>query len=317
MLNFDPTIQKTEYIKEMKTSIKSALLLIIALLGVGVVSCDPGDDNTETITAQSFQSCYAIVNDLEDSSNQTVCTSVVIQLTLNWNRGTAEASMTGLSIGGQTYPVVKIKDMQWGVQDGDWGFINCKTPTMETSASGVTPAITDFNLRWLDRLDFAPFVGIYDPGCEFSFIIDGRYLVVGSRQPFVLAGETSSTDDEGNVFQTLRSVYTVGLDFKNRTATIAITQAQFVDLMPMLTMKFENIPFTIVDAGKRIILDADELIPSMSGTPQPEFPISNLHADITPGTGMSLTFQCDYRKKKVYTVRANVDYSNYKTAMGE
>jgi len=301
----------------MKKFIKSTLLLIAVVLGLSMTACNSGTNDIDTVTEQSFQSCYVIVTDLTGADKLAVKQSVVIQLNLNWTKGLSEVNITGLAIGGQTYPAVKIKDMQWGVQEDGWGSVVCKSPTMEASASGITPTVTDFRLRWLDRLDFAPYVGIYDPGCEFSFIVDGRYHVVGSRQPFVLAGKTKTTDDAGKIFETLKPVYTVGLDFTTNMATIVITKSQFVEDMPPLTMKFSNIPFTIADGGTRFVLQSDALTPSISGTPYPDFPISELHADIIPGTGMVLSFKCNYRKAKMYTVDVDVDYSNYQTAITE
>lgn len=299
----------------MKTIIKSTLMLIAAVLGISMTSCNSDSDVKDTVTTQSLSSCYAVVSDLENGGKTSLCTSVVIKLTLNWTTGRAEAGITGLVIGNQTYPQIVMKDIPWGFGDDNWGSAISATPTMETSASGITPAVTSFNLRWIDRMDFAPFVGTYDPGCSFSFIIDGRYHVIGSRQPFVFAGETTSSDPEGKTFSTLKPVYSVGLDFKTNMAIIAITNAQFVEGMPHMTMRFTDIPFEIKDGGSRIVLETNSLIPSVGESPQANFPISDLRATITPGAGMTLNFVCDYRKVKKYKVNANVDYTNYKDAI--
>lgn len=300
----------------MKTIIKSTLLLIAVALGFTLTSCNNDPNEHETVTQQSLLNCYAVVTDLENGGTITnICTPVVIKFWLNWTTGSAEANITGLKLGDQTYPQITLENMPWGSGDDGWGNIMTKTPAVAQSPSGITPAVTDFNLRWVDRMDFTPFIGIYDPGCYFSFIIDNRYQVIGSRQPFVLAGMTKTTDPEGNVFETLKPVYSVGLDFNSGKAKIAITNARFVNDMPPMSMMFADIPFTIKDGGTRILLESASLIPSVGESPQPNFPITGLQATIVPGSGMTLNFECDYRKQVKYTVNVNVDYTNYKDAM--
>ena len=122
-------------------------MLIAAVLGISMTSCNSDSDVKDTVTTQSLSSCYAVVSDLENGGKTSLCTSVVIKLTLNWTTGRAEAGITGLVIGNQTYPQIVMKDIPWGFGDDNWGSAISATPTMETSASGITPAVTSFNLR--------------------------------------------------------------------------------------------------------------------------------------------------------------------------
>lgn len=294
----------------MKTIIKSTLLLIAVVLGVSVTSCNDNSEPVDTVTNQKFYDCYAVITDLQDGSS-SICTPMTISLNLNWTTGSAETSINGLSVGGKQYPQVSMTDIAWGGSDDGWASAMSKTPTMVTSESGVTPVVTDFNLRWVDRLDFVPVAGVYDPGCNYSFIIDGRYHVIGSRQPFVFAGSTKTTDADGNEYETLKPVYAIGLDFSKGIADIVIKNAQFKEGMPHLTMRLSGVPFEIKDGGSRIVLEAESIIPSIGDAPQTNYPISDLQASIVPGSGMVLKFTCDFRKTAVYDVNVNVDYTNY------
>ncbi len=295
----------------MKTIIKSTLLIIAVMLGLSFSSCNDNSDPVDSKTEQEFYSCYAVVSDLQDAGSMNICTPVVIKLYLNWTKGNASMDITGLSLGGKTCPKISMTDIPWGSSEGVWGEAYSKNPTMVTSSTGITPSVEDLRLRWVDRMDFIPVAGKYDPGCVFSFVIDGRYSVIGSRQPFLFAGSTKTTDQSGNVYETLKPVYAIGLDFTNNVADIVIKNAQFQEGMPHLTMRFSSIPFTIKDGGTRIELAKESLIPSIGDAPQSSYPISDLQATITPGSGMSISFKCDFRNQAVYNVNANVDYTSY------
>lgn len=294
----------------MKTIIKSALLLIAAVIGVAVTSCNSNSEPVDTKTNQKFYKCYAVITDLQ-SGDIEICTTITISLDLNWTTGVAETDITGLSIGGKSYPQVSMTDITWGGDVDGWALAQSKTPTMVTSESGITPSVTDFSLRWVDRLDFVPVAGVYDPGCNYSFIIDNRYHVIGSRQPFVFAGSTKTKDADGNEYETLKPVYAIGLDFEKNTADIVIKNARFNEGMPHLTMRFNDVPFSIKDGGTRFELEKESLIPSIGDAPQSNYPISDLRGSIIPGSGMTLNFTCDFRKSALYDVSVNVDYTNY------
>ena len=293
---------------------KLNLLVIFALLALTMVSCsDDNKNGNDTIYEQSFMGCFATVTDLQNPTNQTVSKSITMKLTTNWTKSTCELVMTGLSIGSQSYPSLQFTGMSW--KNSGWSEITTANPRVD-SASGVAPMVTEFEFEWLDRIDLGTSVnvGAYVPALEFSFIIDGKYKVEGSRQPLVFGGTTTAKAN-GNSFTSTKSLYSITLDFENRQAAIRIANAQFAENMPSLgVMEFSGIPFTMAEDGEKIILNCEALVPSISGTPYPDFPITALHGEIEIGDGMDLDFICGFRGVP-YQVEVDVDYTSYKDAI--
>lgn len=278
-----------------------------------MTSCNSNDDPAPFVTEQSLLSCYAYVIDSQNPASPTICTPMTIKLTLDWSNEKAETQISGLKIGNSTYPVITL-NTGWKVEEG-WGKIESES-VVATSEMGVSYTLSQFELEWLDRLDLVETLGGYAPACAFEFIIDGRYKVVGSRQPMVMAGKTKSTPQNGTTFETDKSLYSVQLDFVSMTAKITIANAKFIDFMPgNITIEFPDIPFTFAENGTKIILQKDVLTPTSGGRPFDRFPINNLYAEIEPENGMDLNFICKYADKEgnktTYTVVADLDYTSY------
>lgn len=286
---------------------------LFTLLAMTLASCNDDNKGNDTIYEQSFLGCFATVTDLQNPTNQTIAKSITMKLTTNWTQQTCEIMMNGLTVGAQAYSQLNFDNMKWK-QDG-WSEITTETPKV-SSSTGIAPMVSDFEMKWLDRIDLAHVsaVGVYTPALEFSFIIDGRYKVVGSRQPLVFGGSTTASANGASFTQT-KSLYSIALDFENRQASIRIANAQFADNMPSMgMMEFAGIPFTIADEGEDIILDCAELVPSISGTPYPAFPITALRGKLEVGDGLDLSFNCGVRGT-TYTVVVDVDYTSYNDAL--
>lgn len=275
-------------------------------------SCSNGNDNIDTVYEQSFLNCYAVVTDITDPAQMTVSSPVTIKWTTNWTQLKAEGTISGLTIGGATYPTITLSDLPWTMNQ--WCVASSSAPTTSI-ASGTPSAVTNFSLSWLDRLDFGYAVGNYDPGLVFSFVLDGKYKIEGSRSPIVLAGTIESVPAEGPMFTSTKPLYSFVFDFSKRLAEIRLANIQFSDIMPQMSlMTFPGIPFTISPDGKKLFLQTESLIPCIGDTPYPNFPITQLSATVTPGQGADLDFVCTFRDMP-YNISVKADYTSYTDAI--
>lgn len=301
----------------MKKLFKFSLMAIVSIIATGFQACNTDGGSDDWITEQNILSCYATITDMQANTTtpQQIVTPVTFKLQLNWTNQHGQAWINGFKIGSMTYPTILLEDFCWNIdQNTGWSYTTTE-PEIGESATGITPTITDFVMKWIDRLDLSQTLGVYDPGFYFSFTVDGRYRVVGSRQPVILGGTTVSTSPDNENFESKRTIYSMQLNFEKRTANIGIVQANFASGMPEMNMMFKDIPFTIDNFGRSIFLEKDNLIPEINNTPQPSFPILDLRGELTPGTGMKLMFKCNFRNSSMYKVDADLNYTDYGNAI--
>ncbi|MDO4320610.1 MAG: hypothetical protein Q4C34_08545 [Bacteroidales bacterium] len=294
------------------------MLAVMCAMALAFTSCFDNNDNNddELITVHPMHSCYAAVTNIA-TGETTYSKEMAFALTLNWTTGNASFQFTGLMIDGKNQGILDFKNLAFKSNETTHiCSISAPGVTGGNQQVGVTSSLTSVELKWLDRLDYGNTIlnnsQRYEPMFVFSFVLDNKYRVVGSRQPFLLNGTTTSTSQrDGSSYDNDKSSYSVALDFDKMTATISITGAQFVANMPAQNMTFPSLPFTIADDGT-ITIEKAEFIPTIANTPQEEFPISDLKAVVIPSTGMVLDFSCNVRKVMMYDVHANVDYTSYK-----
>ncbi len=288
--------------------LKTLTCAALAVAAAGLSSCN-SDGETETIYEYRFLRCYGVVTDLRGENPATVSPDISIMMQADWNSGDAKFELSGLSIGSYNYPVVAMHGSKWRqLSNSAWAEASgLKTAALST---GAPVLIDDFKLLWNDRTELVPAVGVYDPALKFQFVLDGRYKIVGSRQPFCVGGTTVSVSPQGSSYTSDASLYVIGLDFTNRLASIDIANANFAQGMPSLNMKFSGIPFT-VDGDANVVLQSDALIPTIGDVPQPDYPISQLKCTVCPGQGRStLEFVCSFRGAP-FTVKADLGFDTY------
>lgn len=301
---------------------KISKLLVISMLSasmMAITSCDK-DNAGETIYRYPFTSCYAVVTDLSNNNTQTISSPVSISMDANWTTGKAEMTISGIEIGGSSYPAMTTSKTDWQLLDNmTWGEVTGST--VGTLATGAQVLLSGFKFDWADRADLTakliekdPTLK-YDPAVSFSYVIDGKYKVAGARHPFRIAGETTSTPAGGEGFTSNVSLYTVSLDFINKVASIKVQNASFAQGMPLMEMEFPGIAYSI-DENAVVSLSCDALTPTMGGVPMPNYPISDLRATIRPGREKSqLHFVCNFRGLP-FTVEASLDFTSYEGFIG-
>lgn len=296
------------------------MLVLVSCLGL--TSCN-SDDPEDTVTKHSLLKCYALISDKQAPGTSAEFSSPVsINLTVNWSKMTLSMDVSGITVAGGAYPMVTFDDLKFKVDNAGWCIVS--TPLAQgTLASGGKVTANDLEFRWLDRIDLGEYLNGYDPATVFSCEIDGRYDVVGSRQPVIVGGSTISTlVSDGSTYTSTRSLYEVSLDPDKHVAKIRIQNANFAEKMPLLNMDFSDIPYTIDASTGVITLSKDNLIPTIGGTPQNNYPVSNVRCTVTPGKTVVLTFDCDVKLSDdapavKYNVKADLNYTDYKDALNE
>ena len=284
-------------------------LMAIMLCSIAFTACNDNDEpSQEIVTEQTFLRCYAVVTDLQ-SGNQSVCTPVTIKLELDWTNAIGTAVISGLSLNGSAYPNLTLSDMKWTIASDKWSEILLAKPQAGLSTQTAV-SFSDLMMSWLARMDFADYVGAYDPALEFTFVIDGRFKVCGSRAPMFLSGTTSTTNPQGETFFSSKTGYVFSFDAATQVANLNITKAAFADKMPALDIDFIKMPMAFEPDGSLVVRDYS-LIPEIAGTPQPSYAISDVNIHLTPGKGGTIAFKCDFRGMITYQVEAKVDFDSY------
>lgn len=120
-------------------------------------------------------------------------------------------------------------------------------------------------------------------------------LVLDAENLFAGTTLTWPVDDPSSVYTAQRaSTYNVVFNDDKSTASIVITDADFLNGMPALDpMTFPGISYLVT--GDHVTLQCEALIPEIGGRPFSAFPISDVDAKLVPEKSLILTFICDYR----------------------
>ena len=301
----------------MKHHPKLHTFAAVALMAGAMTSClnNDGPTTDKFIVNSSITPCYAVITDMESNSAQTISYPVTLQCQTNWTDEVLDLSISGIQIGASNLPVMSFTNLE--IKQNKDGWLYNESTILESSKGQLvtTNTLTNFKLEYLDRYDLMETLRSYKPACAFEFVLDGRYQVAGATQSFFMGGSTEATPKGGSPFTTQGSLYTVDLDMKKNTANITIANAQFMAQMPVLTsIAFPDVPFTFGENGKTVILEKDALTPTFAGTPNADYPITDLKGVVKTDEGMELEFICTY-KGLPFTVKANLKFSDYKAAL--
>lgn len=278
---------------------------MLLALPVLLISCS--DDNndpshiteTQSLSGSREMFTVSVVNNVNVSAISTPDYSVDFHVDDN----TADVKITGLRLAeNETAQSLILKDLRWGKgRDG-------KSRVIE--AARVKPDNSDLTLTDL-RIVF------YDPeqingqtlkGASVEFDVNGIYEVNAIPYTSVLSGTSITTNaTAGTTFQSTKTVYTFSIDPQTRKADIIVTGASFAANMPSLgDMHFDDVDVTFTDSGYSLYCAA--LTPSISGTPYPNYAITNLMGDVDPDDNETdFQFNC----MRVFTVKAELNGSYY------
>lgn len=279
----------------MLSNICKFMLLAATVAATSACSSDPDDLNS----LKTEQLCYAIVTDTQTSA-ASYSSAVTVGLNAKWSDAKADATFSNLTIDGNVYPEIILTNMKWKTANR-WSSVTTSTPKAALS-NGAPVDVNDFKFQWADSLEKLDLGAYYDPSFVFSFTLDDRYEVKGAEIPFCFWGSTTATSDGVDPFTSgINDIYATP-DFEKMTMTVLVKGAQFAEKMPALNIQIDDIPMKIINGGDSFTFEAADLIPSIGGTPYPNYPCSNIKGSLDPKTGMSFVFDCNVMGRKIYTV---------------
>ena len=273
----------------MKKILSKIALCVLCV--ASLASCSKNDGNNDTIMQYGFPSCFARVYD-SATGVTTYLPNVNYTMTMNVTASTAEISITGLTLPGQTaYPQIDITGLKVESR-GLWAEVKASRPDVSIAGFGTIPSIRNFELDILDRVMGTSYV----PGLAIDYVVDDRYRVFSGAPGQVLLGETVSTSSEdGKAFTNNEALIGLVLDVKNMTLQVELANAQFIMGMPAQDIFLNDIPFTMDEDGD-VSFSIDALIPCLAdNTPFPAFPVSDLSGKFNFTDGIDFTFTCSYR----------------------
>lgn len=186
--------------------------------------------------------------------------------------------------------------------------VNTPGPVAFQGADGQNHVVTD--IRLFCMLD--PY-RLFDDNKQrnsvyLSFKIDGN-IVKAIEYDQYFFGTTSTTDLASATQAPVTSTsarYRLQLKRKDANTSLAadltILNPRFIPNMPVERMTFPDIPLTLTTDGYS--LEAEKIIPTISGTPYPAFPITDLAASVVFENSFTLEFTC-ISPKGSYQVNAD------------
>lgn len=226
---------------------------------------------------------------------------------------TAQTTFSGLTISGNTFPLLTLTDLKWGAMPNELWCHTTGTPSASLTTNQAV-SVANLTFEWSDRLDIPnreP--SEYKPAFFYSFDLDGRYHLTGSLTPFTFWGTTTVTSDGTEPFLSNVKTVVAEPDFKDMTMSVLIEGAQFAQGMPALEIKLSGIPMTLIDSGDAFAFEAERIIPTIADVPYENYECTNVSGTLDPRSGMTFTFDCNVRGMKIYNVTTQPTVFGYRS----
>lgn len=274
-------------------------------------SCNKSDDKNDWVISQNIPRCFANVID-ESTGTSEIVGSMSVGISVNYTKINAEVAITGLKLpDGSSYSSFKLNDLAVA-QNENWLVIQGSNPIPDTGSLSNVPVVSNFKLKLFERQIGSGVSADYQPALAISFVINSKYTVYITRQVNYIAGTTRCIG-AGSDFSTKETFYVFGIDTEKGILEIVMQNAQFMANMPKMNFNLLNIPFKM--EGNVVVFAIDEVTPTVGGTPNDKYPISNLSGTIHPENGFTLKFDCTPGAVQGmrFTVNASGTYSDSPT----
>lgn len=256
------------------------LLPLMAMLFI--TSCNTSDPKNEQTISET------LINKIQSSTSTEISSQLCDYVyNIDFNSMTASAVLPALRLksGSQNSIKLEIRDMK----------VSASAKTGYTFTIGSNTAVY-INGEKNSAYTISSFKGVvFDYEMSSSFVIntpEGNFTVNGYRKNQVYP-ETKAviTSQMGSPFSWNDANMVVGLSLESKGSSITLYQIKFAETMPnaMDNMKFDGLVLTPTISGYR--LTSQSLIPTIAGTPYPNYAITDLVCDIS-GTTAYLTFKC-------------------------
>ena len=271
------------------------------------------NSNSDPITPLFITDCYTVATD-KLTGEVTVSTDLSQIIEINWGKDVAQLSFSGFVINNVQYPSMDIFEMK--LKYNDW-YCNADNPIAQFH-TGQLADLTNFNYQLNERANnpelkpgdtFNPYVALV-----YSFDLDSRYHIEGSRVPFYFWGTSTSVKEGTEPFTSGIKFVTVTPNFENKTVTVELPGAQFNQhMLAVLHIQLDDIPMEFIEGGKIITFEKDFLIPSLQGVKADDYPVYNVKGVLNPAVGLNLEFECNPNKMGLYKVTTSPTVFGYKT----
>lgn len=265
------------------------LLPLLAIVALILPSCGGDDDTPENVSTLSLPASTNFINSFDTQSGTLYeLPGANIGIVVNQSQNIYQLTFNDLQYNsGKVATSFSLPELRYALTQTGWDMTN-PGPIQVASTDG-NHTVTDLNVKFSLRADGSQtLVGI-------SLVLDSQYAVnvVLTQNAFV--GTTTSTDitDPANApFTTKNPQYMIELAKDKKTATLYIAYPQFLATMPtsIEMMEFAGIPVTMTRDG--FSLNAASVIPSIKGTPYPNFEVTDVKANVISGKSLSLEFKC-------------------------
>ena len=258
-----------------------------------MTSCLNDGDNEITSTL-TFNDYFNTVSDIA-TGNTSVMPIVKYKVVLKQNseRLTAVISMSNFALEDlKNYDFVLPELAVSEKSDG----------TMVIEADGIKPKSgTETDYITFDRVEFKILQLSYKSTegttvlrtvMSARFKVNGKWQVNAVPKEAICFAKTESTNKKtGDKFTDNEAMYSITFNYLTGMADIDIAGAKFLEKMPAMNMTFPKVPFTASTSG--IVLHADEVIPTIAGTPYPQYAITNIDCVFNALASNTLTFNCN------------------------
>lgn len=285
---------------------KLIMFLGALVLMCGLASCSSGKE-PDMVTKQSINQCFTLYKNTA-SGTFTAGSETGYTIQINYTTQTCDITITGLALpGGQSYPAIELTNLPFRLPAED--FLTVDVVMSQSSINGFSSAPVFNNIKC--GLRHRMIDTVYAPAFLLQFNVEG-YDVVSSIPDIFMTGETVSTGPDGVPYSTNETAYHIKLDKTLNKATISLSGAHFISAMPALDIEFPDVAASF--EGGTLVLKSDALTPTLMGTPNPGFPITNLSGTIDI-TGLStIAFDCTPRTMEgKFHVVATIDPVGYRS----
>jgi len=285
--------------------------ITIALAAMSLTSCFDNDDNNSQATQQwTYANCINAVTDLASNSTSITQQPKYTITTTTYSNGkvTAKISMSNIKLGDDIaltsfdLPEIEIT----ANNDPNKPMLAEGNDIVPTNATASSIIFDYFKFKMLPRV-IKDGNGQWQQSFVYSlnYSVNGRYVVAVIPTRSLLYGTTNVINEtSGTAFTSTEPLYAITVDPEKMVATIDITGAKFLEQMPAMNMTFPNIPFNVYNGN--LILNIDNLVPTIQGVEYPNYAISNLRANVNPCTAASLDFTCTANKMGAFNVHVDL-----------
>lgn len=269
--------------KDVKSLFLCATLLAC---GASLTSCGGDDDPEANLVDAITPSSFSYVVDSDGIGR--VFSGPTYRVTFDDDHKTA---------------VVRMENVRWSdnmaasnysYSDVDWKF-NPDNKARVIDASRVmpdaagAPEITDMQITMYEPVEMDG--GLQLNGLSVSYTAAGEYEVTNIPYRTIFIGASETVDETDNTsFVTTEMNYIIDINPDRMTAVMKVEHASFAEEMPVMDMEFAGLKVTPEEGGFR--LSAEQLVPTIGGTPYPRFNVTNLAMRVDLQGQSELVFNC-------------------------